>query len=157
MTGDGTTVHYLQHTPSVDPLRSSCGRPIRSTALSRSLRSSVSFTRRDQLIKLGVDAHRLLAVRPTVLLERLALDVWVCISSCSVVPSDTCLSSVPQPTVRTSMLRVSCRTRTLHLSPREHNWKRLLLFASIPTETDCWVKAVMRASPQLTRSRPWIL
>ena len=53
-----------------------------------SKRSSLSSTRRDQLTKLGVDAHRLLAVIPTVLVERLALDVFVS-SSVAVVSAIT--------------------------------------------------------------------
>ena len=40
----------------------------------------------DGFINLRADAHRLLAIRPTVLVEGLVLDVLVCIASCSVVP-----------------------------------------------------------------------
>ena len=44
------------------------------------------FVSRRLIIEFGVDAHRLLAIRPTVLVERLALDVLVCITASSVVP-----------------------------------------------------------------------
>ena len=86
--GDETIEHeFISHThPRWIHCAASCGRPIRRMAPPRCQRSSLSFTRRDQLVKLGVDAHRLLAVKPTVLVERLALDVLVCITSCSVVP-----------------------------------------------------------------------
>ena len=39
-----------------------------------------------QVINLGVETHSLLTIRSTVLVESLALDILVCITSCSVVP-----------------------------------------------------------------------
>ena len=57
---------------------SSCGRPIRSVAppspipLPHPLVAFVARSHhRDHLVNLGVDAHRVLAIRPTVLVERL--------------------------------------------------------------------------------------
>ena len=43
----------------------------------------------DRFINLRVDAHRLLAIRPTVLVVGLVLDVLVCITSCSGRHTDT--------------------------------------------------------------------
>ena len=87
----------------------------------------------DRFINLRVDAHRLLAIRPTVSVEGLVLDVLVCITSCSVTPLVLALS--PPPCARVSLLfsvavvsvitdcensmpKFSCRTRTLHVTAR---------------------------------------
>ena len=64
----------------------------------------LSCTRRDQLIELGVDARRLLAASSTVLGGSLALDVLVCIASCSGRPTDAITDCELHA-------RVSCRTK----------------------------------------------
>ena len=74
-----TTVHVRSHTPSADPLRRRVvGRLGECCTPDRSVRRS--STRRDQLVCLGVDVHRVLTVRQTVLVEGLVLDVVVCIA-----------------------------------------------------------------------------
>ena len=82
----GTSVHFHSHTPSADPFRRRVVGRLGRYGTSRSQRLSLSLARRDQLTNLSVDVHRVLTVRPTLLVERLVLDVAVWVTSCSVVP-----------------------------------------------------------------------
>ena len=68
------------HTPSTDPLRR---RVVGRLGVWHPPDRGVhrSHTRRNQLVKLAVDAHRVLVVSPPVLVERHVSDVVVCITS----------------------------------------------------------------------------
>ena len=113
-------------------------------------RSLHRSTRRDQLVYPGADAHRVLTVRPTVLVEGLVLDVVDCIACCAVVPLILALIAVTDCTNSMQEFRVAPEHG---MSPRGYNWTQMLV-ASITPVPDCWAKAVMRASLLLSRSRP---
>ena len=49
----------------------------------------LSYTRRDQLINLGVEVRRLFAVNPTVFIDSHALDVLFYVASCLGRPTET--------------------------------------------------------------------
>ena len=118
----GASMHYFQHTHPTDPLRRSVvGRFGVQHPPDRSVHRS--FTRRDQLVKLGVDAL-------TVFLSSVHL-----LLTCRQCHDRLCDLHAG----------ISCRTRTQHVTPRENDWKRML-FASMTDGTGCCVKAVMRAS-----------
>ena len=57
-------MHYCQHTPSTDPLRRHVAGRFGVWHPPPDRRVHRSFTRRDQIVKLGVDAHRVLVVSP---------------------------------------------------------------------------------------------
>ena len=146
---EGTLV-VRKHSQSLGrSIASSCGRPT-SKVWHPSDRSLHRSTRRDQLVYLGLDVHRVLTVRPTVLVEGLVLDVMDCIACCAVVPLILALSAVTDCTNSMQEFRVAPEHG---MSPRGYNWTQMLV-ASITPVPGCSAKAVMRASLLLARSRP---
>ena len=112
------------NTPLDRSIASSCGQPIRRKAPIPD-RSDERWS--DQLVKLCVDAHRVLVVSPLVLVARLVLNVVVCITSCSVVPLMLACRHC-HDRLCTFHARVSCRTRTQHVTTRTQLEKNAVRF-----------------------------
>ena len=98
----------------------------------------LSYTRRDQLIKLGVEVRRLFAVNPTVIVDSHTLDVLFYVASCSGRLTETgvvqWLSSVLWLTANSmSEFRVAPE---LIMSLREYNWY-VTLSASMTAAVSC--------------------
>ena len=98
----------------------------------------LSYTRRDQLIKLGVEVRRLFAVNPTVTVDSHTLDVLFYVASCSCRLTETgvvqWLSSVLWLTANSmAEFRVAPE---LVMSLREYNWY-VTLSASMTAAASC--------------------
>ena len=117
----GATVRVHSHRPSADPFRrvvvrlgkyaSHLSTPSRTVCRSR-------FTRRDDLINLGVDVHRVLTVRPTVLVRwrtRLGRRGPHRSLFGSVVPLTLAASATTDCELHAG---ISCRTRTRQVTAR---------------------------------------
>ena len=80
-----------------------------------------SFTRRDRLLYLDIDVHRVLSVRPAELVKGLVLDVEICITCRTIVPLILVVSVMNDYANSRLEFRVA---PDFSMSSREYNWKK---------------------------------